>query len=136
MRIIGQTECLSATVERVSNRTVFVKVVAPITFFSTLEKHGKDPPCRLLVQKQLIAWTLLEIRILKHGSYYPWSNICTSNLQEVVDMCMQIMGKGFSQDVPLFPAFVATRTLRMADGPDEVHWRTAATWDADTAKVH
>ena len=47
--------------------------------------------------------------------------------QEVVDMCMQAHGaKGFSQDVPLFPAFVAARTLRMADGPDEVHWRTAA----------
>ena len=45
---------------------------------------------------------------------------------EIVDQCMQAHGaKGLSQDTPLFTAWSSTRTLRMADGPDEVHWRTA-----------
>ena len=33
---------------------------------------------------------------------------------------------GISQDTPLFAAFASARGLRLADGPDEVHWRTAA----------
>ena len=43
-------------------------------------------------------------------------------LQEVVDMAMQIHGgMGVSQDTVL-PAFYAqARSLRLADGPDEVH---------------
>jgi hypothetical protein len=40
---------------------------------------------------------------------------------------MQAFGaKGFSQDTPLFIAWAGARILRMADGPDEVHWRTVA----------
>jgi alkylation response protein AidB-like acyl-CoA dehydrogenase len=47
-------------------------------------------------------------------------------IQEVVDTCMQMCGgRGFSQDSPLFHAWMGARTLRMADGPDEVHYRTA-----------
>ena len=46
---------------------------------------------------------------------------------QIVDDCMQSFGAmGFSQDTPLFAAFAGARFLRMADGPDEVHWRTAA----------
>jgi len=33
---------------------------------------------------------------------------------------------GLSQDTPLFGAFAGARFLRIADGPDEVHLRTAA----------
>jgi len=33
---------------------------------------------------------------------------------------------GLSQDFPLAAAFAAIRTLRLADGPDEVHNRTIA----------
>eukprot|EP01043_Picozoa_sp_COSAG02_P049721 COSAG02_NODE_5024_length_4719_cov_13.040693_2_plen_93_part_00 len=32
---------------------------------------------------------------------------------------------GVSQDTFLVEAFKQARTLRLADGPDEVHWRTA-----------
>ena len=42
--------------------------------------------------------------------------------QEVVDMAMQLHGGGgFSDDYPLAAAFANARSLRMADGPDEVH---------------
>jgi len=40
----------------------------------------------------------------------------------VIDRAMQIMGgKGVSNDTPLAHFYAAARTLRLADGPDEVH---------------
>lgn len=131
MRIIGQTErCLSAMVARVSNRTVFrTKLSRNDNILQHIGKaRAKILTCRLLVHqaadrmdslgnKDPVTRQLLSMV----KAYVP------QTCQEVVDMCMQAHGaKGFSQDVPLFPAFVAARTLRMADGPDEVHWRTAA----------
>merc|ERR1711998_17091 len=48
-------------------------------------------------------------------------------VQGIVDRCIQAHGAmGVSQDTPLFAAFAGARLLRLADGPDEVHWRTAA----------
>jgi acyl-CoA dehydrogenase len=42
--------------------------------------------------------------------------------EKVIDRAIQIMGgKGVSQDSPLAHFYVAARTLRLADGPDEVH---------------
>jgi alkylation response protein AidB-like acyl-CoA dehydrogenase len=43
-------------------------------------------------------------------------------LQQVVDVAIQIHGAaGLSYDFPLTALFAAARTLRLADGPDEVH---------------
>ena len=36
---------------------------------------------------------------------------------------------GVSQDTLLAEAYAALRTLRLADGPDEVHMRTIARWE-------
>ena len=42
--------------------------------------------------------------------------------QEVVDRAIQIHGAaGVSQDLPLAIMFAGARSLRIADGPDEVH---------------
>jgi acyl-CoA dehydrogenase len=42
--------------------------------------------------------------------------------EKVIDRAIQIMGgKGVSQDTPLAHFYAAARTLRLADGPDEVH---------------
>merc|ERR1712060_940906 len=47
-------------------------------------------------------------------------------VEGLIDTCMQAHGaKGFTEDTPLWAAFAGARWLRMADGPDEVHWRTA-----------
>ena len=41
---------------------------------------------------------------------------------KVIDDAMQMHGAyGLSQDFPLASMYMATRTLRLADGPDEVH---------------
>ena len=42
--------------------------------------------------------------------------------QQVIDMAMQIHGGGgLSDDFPLAGAWTSARSLRLADGPDEVH---------------
>ena len=46
---------------------------------------------------------------------------------EVVDRAIQVHGgAGVSDDVPLARMYASLRTLRIADGPDEVHVRTVA----------
>jgi acyl-CoA dehydrogenase len=46
---------------------------------------------------------------------------------KVIDRAIQLHGgAGVSQDFPLARAFATQRTLRLADGPDEVHRRTVA----------
>ena len=43
-------------------------------------------------------------------------------VQHIVDDAIQVHGgAGVSQDTPLAQLWVAARTLRLADGPDEVH---------------
>jgi acyl-CoA dehydrogenase len=42
--------------------------------------------------------------------------------QRVIDMALQLHGGGgMSSDFPLAAALVGARSLRLADGPDEVH---------------
>jgi acyl-CoA dehydrogenase len=46
---------------------------------------------------------------------------------EVIDRAIQVHGGcGVSDDVPLAALYAGVRTLRIADGPDEVHVRTVA----------
>ena len=46
---------------------------------------------------------------------------------KVIDKAIQIHGgAGVSQDTPLARLYAGLRTLRIADGPDEVHRRTIA----------
>ncbi len=64
-------------------------------------------------------------------------------VQEILDRAMQVHGAGgLSQDFPLAASFAGIRTLRFADGPDEVHKNSLAkaeiarhsTVPADTAR--
>jgi acyl-CoA dehydrogenase len=42
--------------------------------------------------------------------------------QQVIDMAMQLHGAGgMTDDFPIAAAYVGARSLRLADGPDEVH---------------
>jgi len=45
----------------------------------------------------------------------------------VIDRAIQVFGgAGVSQDTPLARFYASARTLRLVDGPDEVHLRTVA----------
>ena len=49
-----------------------------------------------------------------------------ATVQRIADMAMQVHGAGgLSADTPLATIFTSARLLRLADGPDEVHWRKA-----------
>uniref|UniRef100_A0A8B9S621 Acyl-CoA dehydrogenase family member 11 n=1 Tax=Apteryx owenii TaxID=8824 RepID=A0A8B9S621_APTOW len=49
---------------------------------------------------------------------------------KVIDCAIQVCGgAGVSQDFPLASMFAYIRTLRLADGPDEVHLSTIARWE-------
>ena len=54
----------------------------------------------------------------------------------VIDRAIQAHGGlGVSQDYPLAEAYGHLRTLRLADGPDEVHLRTVARWELAKSKL-
>lgn len=49
---------------------------------------------------------------------------------KVIDRAIQVHGgAGVSDDFPLASMYAHTRTLRLADGPDEVHKRSIAQWE-------
>jgi acyl-CoA dehydrogenase len=48
----------------------------------------------------------------------------------VVDRAIQVHGgAGVCDDFPLAMMYAHLRTLRLADGPDEIHKRTIARWE-------
>jgi acyl-CoA dehydrogenase len=53
----------------------------------------------------------------------------------VLDRAIQAHGgAGVSQDTFLAAAWASVRTLRIADGPDEVHMESIAKWELDKGK--
>ena len=49
-----------------------------------------------------------------------------ATVQKITDQAMQVHGAaGLSADTPLATIFTSARLLRLADRPDEVHWRKA-----------
>ena len=76
---------------------------------------------RLLVLKA--AWCLDHKGIVRSMSEVSQIKVAVPSMaQKVVDMAMQLHGgAGMSEDFPLAAAWAAARSLRLADGPDEVH---------------
>jgi acyl-CoA dehydrogenase len=49
---------------------------------------------------------------------------------DVIDMAIQLHGAaGLSEDFPLAAAYTGARSLRLADGPDEVHLNLVARYE-------
>lgn len=131
MRLIGQAErALSLMCKRVNERKAFGKKLVKFdTILQDIAKSRCDiESCRLLVYK---AADMMD----KYGNKDSRTRQLLSmvkafvpkTVQYVVDRCMQSFGAmGISQDTPMFAAFLGARGLRLADGPDEVHWRTVA----------
>src|ERR1700754_1567591 len=129
MRLIGMAErAIDLMVRRANSRVAFGRtlgeqgVVREHIALSRIEVEQ----ARLLVLKT--AWLIdrygakgaaTEIAAIKV--------ICPRMACQVIDRAIQIHGGGgVSQDFPLAYFYAWARTLRLADGPDEVHLRTRA----------
>ena len=129
MRQIGAAErALELMCRRASSRTAFGKTLAEqgVVQDWIAESRVRIEQARLLVLKT--AWLMdtagnkgahTEIQAIK---------IVTPAMAEwVIDRAIQAHGGGgVSQDFPLAHLWASARTLRFADGPDEVHKRSLA----------
>jgi acyl-CoA dehydrogenase len=124
MRTIGLAErALKLMCERASSRVAFGKTVAQqgVTQERIAEARCMIEQSRLLTLKA--AWMMdmagnksakAEIAMIKV--------VAPTMACQVLDWAMQVHGGGgLSQDFPLASHYAHARTLRFADGPDEVH---------------
>ena len=124
MRLIGLAErSLRLMCERAVSRTAFGKTIAQqtVTQERIAEARCLIDQARLLTLKA--AWMMdvagnktakAEIAMIKV--------VAPKMACQVIDWAMQVFGgAGMSQDTPLAYFYTLARTLRYADGPDEVH---------------
>jgi acyl-CoA dehydrogenase len=124
MRLIGLAErALELMCRRASARVAFGKTVASqtVTQERIAEARCKIDMARLLTLKA--AW-LMDVA----GNKVARNEIAMIKVVaprmacEVIDWAIQVHGGGgMCDDFPLAYAYVTARTLRFADGPDEVH---------------
>jgi acyl-CoA dehydrogenase len=132
MRLIGLAErALELMCRRASSRVAFGKTVAQqtVTQERIAEARCKIDMARLLTLKA--AWVMdmagnkaakTEIAMIKV--------VAPSMACQVIDWAMQVHGGGgVSGAFPLAQAYANARTLRFADGPDEVHRNAIAKWE-------
>lgn len=132
MRLIGMAErALELMCRRSLSRVAFGKTVAQqtVTQERIAEARCKIDMARLLTLKA--AWMMdvagnkvarTEIAMIKV--------VAPSMACQVIDWAMQAHGGGgVSEDFPLAQAYAGARTLRFADGPDEVHRNAIAKWE-------
>jgi acyl-CoA dehydrogenase len=124
MRLIGLAErALELMCKRATSRVAFGRTVAEqgVTRERIAEARCRIDQARLLTLKA--AWMMdvagnksakAEIAMIKV--------VAPSMALQVIDWAMQVHGGGgVSDDFPLASFYAGARTLRFADGPDEVH---------------
>jgi acyl-CoA dehydrogenase len=139
MRLIGIAErTLELMCARAANRTAFGKPIAEQGVVRTwiAEARLAIDQARLLVLKT--AWMMdtagnkaarREIAMIKA--------VVPRITQQIIDRAIQTHGGGgVSQDFPLAQFWIYARTLRLADGPDEVHLETIARMELKKADAN
>lgn len=129
MRVIGMTErALELMVQRLLSRTAFRKTLAEHSVWEQRvgEARTNIEMCRLLVLKA--AWMMDEAGAKNAKSEIAQIKVAAPRMAlQVIDDAIQAFGgAGVSADTPLAEMYAMVRTLRIADGPDEVHNRTVA----------
>jgi acyl-CoA dehydrogenase len=129
MRQIGAAErALELMCRRVTDRTAFGKPLAEQGVIQDwiAESRVRIEPARLLVLKT--AWLMDTVGNKGAHTEIQAIKIATPRMaQWVIDKAIQAHGAGgISQDFPLAHLWASARTLRFADGPDEVHKRSMA----------
>ena len=125
MRSIGQAErALELLVRRGLNREAFGKPLARL---------GKNTEVIAKARIEIEAMRLMVLRAAKamdtlgNAEARVWVSAVKAMVPErvcqIIDEAIQIHGAtGISQWTPLAGMYAGVRTLRLADGPDEVHW--------------
>jgi acyl-CoA dehydrogenase len=129
MRQIGAAEhALELMCQRATSRTAFGKPLAEQGVIQDwiAESRVRIEQARLLVLKT--AWLMDTVGNKGAHSEIQAIKIVTPAMAEwVIDKAIQAHGGGgVSQDFPLAHLWASARTLRFADGPDEVHKRSLA----------
>jgi acyl-CoA dehydrogenase len=124
MRMLGAAEkSLELAIQRGLKRVAFGKPI--INLGGNRERIAE---CRVAIdQARLLtlqaAWKIDQLGVMAALTDVAAIKVVAPNvLQQVVDFAIQIHGgMGVSHDTPLSAFFNQARSLRLADGPDEVH---------------
>ncbi len=124
MRLIGIAErALKLMCERAVSRTAFGKTIAQqtVTQERIAEARCMIDQARLLTLKA--AWMMDRAGNKSAKAEIAMIKVVAPQMAcQVIDWAMQVFGgAGMSQDTPLAYFYTLSRTLRFADGPDEVH---------------
>jgi len=124
MRLIGLAErSLELMCDRALKRTAFGKTVAQqgVTLERIADARCMIEQSRLLTLKA--AWMMDVAGNKSAQAEIAMIKVVAPNMAcQVIDWAMQVHGgAGMCQDFPLANFYAGARTLRFADGPDEVH---------------
>jgi alkylation response protein AidB-like acyl-CoA dehydrogenase/aminoglycoside phosphotransferase (APT) family kinase protein len=139
MRLIGLAErALEVAILRAQSRTTFGKLIAQFDF--TMKEIARSrieiEQARLLTLKAAHAIDLLGAKAARVD--IAMIKVVAPNMAlRVIDRAIQIHGAaGLSDDFMLAAAYANARTLRLADGPDEVHLDAIAKSEYEKHKRH
>ena len=129
MRSIGAAEkALTLMCERATSREAFGKPLAELggNYDVIADSRIEIDMCRLLVLRA--AWLMDTIGNKAARDAISQIKVAVANMAlRVIDRAIQMHGAaGIGQDFPLAALWTSQRTLRLADGPDEVHRRVIA----------
>ena len=129
MRVIGMAErALELMCARLLSRTAFRKSLAEHSVWEQRvgEARTQLEMCRLLVLKA--AWMMDNGGAKNARSEIAQIKVAAPRMAlQIIDDAIQAHGgAGVSSDTPLAEMYAMVRTLRIADGPDEVHNRSIA----------
>jgi acyl-CoA dehydrogenase len=129
MRVLGLAErALDLMTERAISRVAFGKPLAQqgVVQQQIAESRLAIDQARLLTLKA--AWMIDEVGAKGARAEIAAIKVAAPRAAvEVIDRAIQVFGgAGVSDDTPLAAMYAAARTLRLADGPDEVHLRDIA----------
>ena len=129
MRSIGTAErAFEMMVARLKSRVTFGK---PVSDQSVWHERIADARCEIDMARLLVlkaAWMMDTVGIKGAQKEIAMIKVIAPRMAcRVIDLAIQAHGGGgLSADFPLAGMYAGQRSLRIADGPDEVHQRTVA----------